>query len=436
MCETQGVPTPSYTTFCRAVQQRPVVEQTRKRQGQRASYQVAAFYWDLERKTPRHGDRPFEIAHIDHTELDVECVGSAGHELGRPWLTLLTDAFSRRTLAFVLTFDPPSYRSCMMVLRECVRRFGRFPQMLVVDGGREFASTYFETLLARYECTKKTRPPAHARFGSICERLFGVTNTQFIYNLRGNTQITRQPRQVTKAVDPKGLATWPLAALHGRMTEYLYEVHDTLVHPALGHCPREAFHRGLARGGARVQRTVAYDREFLMLTLPTTKRGTAKVKRSRGVKVNHIYYWCEAFRQLAEEPVPVRYDPFDAGTVYVFAHKQWRQCHSEYYSILQGRSEREMMLATTELQRRHRTQSSGVAVTARRLAEFLQSVEAEEGLLLQRLRDREQRAIGAEIATRADHGGTPVEPQEPTAPLVDLPARENEDTEGEVYGEF
>lgn len=435
-CEDQGARTPSYKTFCRAVQERPAVEQMQKRQGRRASYQVAAFYWDLDMKTPRHGDRPFEIAHLDHTELDVECVSSAGQVLGRPWLTLLTDAFSRRTLAFTLTFDPPSYRSCMMVLRECVRRFGRFPQILVVDGGREFASTYFETLLARYECTKKTRPPAQARFGSICERLFGVANTQFVYNLRGNTQITRQPRQVTKAVDPKGLAIWPLAALHGRMSEYLYEVHDTFAHPALGQCPREAFSRGLARSGARVQRRVAYDREFLMLTLPTTTKGTAKVMRSRGVKVNHIYYWCETFRQLEGEIVPVRYDPFDAGTVYAFAQKQWRQCHSEYYGMLQGRSEREIMLATTELRQRHRTHSSGLVVTARRLAEFLQSVEAEELLLIQRLRDREQRAIGSEIATRADNGSPVVVQQELTRPLEHTPAPENEDSDGKVYGEF
>ncbi|PYS26555.1 MAG: integrase, partial [Acidobacteria bacterium] len=160
ICEAQAAPVPSYKTFCLAVEKRSAFDQTLKRKGRRASYQVATFYWDLNLRTPRHGDRPFEIAHIDHTELDVECVAGAGHRLGRPWLTLLTDAFSRRTLAFYLTFDAPSYRSCMMTLRECVRRFSRFPQILVVDGGREFASTYFETLLARYQCTKKTRPPA------------------------------------------------------------------------------------------------------------------------------------------------------------------------------------------------------------------------------------------------------------------------------------
>ena len=169
-CDQKGVVLPSYKTYRLAIRRRPVVEQTLKRQGPRAAYQQEAAYWELEFRTPPHGDRPFEIAHIDHTELDVECVcGRTGRGLGRPWLTLLTDAYSRRMLALYLTFDAPSYRSCMMVLRECVRRHSRLPQIIVVDGGREFQGTYFETLLARYEVTKKTRPPASrvsARYAS------------------------------------------------------------------------------------------------------------------------------------------------------------------------------------------------------------------------------------------------------------------------------
>lgn len=435
-CETQGAPAPSYKTFCLAVRDRSTFDQTLKRKGRRASYQVATFYWNLDLKTPRHGDRPFEIAHVDHTELDVECIGGAGHLLGRPWMTLLTDAFSRRTLAFYVTFDPPSYRSCMMVLRECIHRLGRFPQILVVDGGREFESTYFETLLARYECTKKTRPSAEPRFGSTCERLFGVANTQFIHNLKGNTQITRNVRQVTKAVDPKGQATWPLAELHKRLTEYLYEIHDTLSHPALGRCPREAFQIGLARGGARLHRMVAYNNEFLMLTLPTTARGTAKVMLSRGVKINHVHYWCEAFRQIEGETVPVRYDPFDAGTAYAFVRKQWLQCYSECFTTLKGRSEREMMLATTELLRRHRSHAASFNVTARRLAEFLESVEGEELVLTQRLRDRESRSIRLGIVAGAQDTDASPDPQSPGQVTEQVAAVVGEEMIGELYGVF
>jgi transposase InsO family protein len=241
-CDQRGVVAPSYVTFCLAVEHRPKLERIVKRQGRRAAYAYEPFCWELTATTPRHGDRPFEIGHIDHTELDVEIVCSQTSRIsGRPWMTLLTDAFSRRVLSVYLTFDEPSYRSCMMILRECVKRHARLPQIVIVDGGPEFESTYFETLLARYECTKKTRPPAKARFGSVVERLFRVANTQFIYNLRGNTQITRNVRQVTRSVDPKEQAAWTLEGLHQRLCGYLFEVYDTIDHPALGQTPREAF---------------------------------------------------------------------------------------------------------------------------------------------------------------------------------------------------
>lgn len=392
-CEGNGTPAPSYKTFCRAVGQRPILNQTLNRKGRRAAYRLEVMFWTLELTTPRHGDRPFEIGHIDHTELDIELRCEAtGKNLGRPWLTLLVDAFSRRILGLWLTFDPPSYRSCMMILRDCVRRHSRLPQILVVDGGREFQSIYFETLLARYECTKKTRPPAKARFGSVLERLFGTCNTQFVHNLQGNTQITREVRQVTTSVNPKTLAIWNLADLNERLTEYLFELYDQIEHPALGQSPRDAFARGLEVGGLRLHRLIPYDRDFLLSTMPSTPKCTATVKPGRGIKIHYIYYWADAFRdpELEGREVSVRYDPFDAGTAYAFCCNQWIECHSEYYSALRGRSEREIMLATAELRKRQRLHSAQkFTVTAKALASFLIAVDDQEELLQQRNRDRE-----------------------------------------------
>jgi putative transposase len=178
-CSEQGIPALSRCTFYHRLQQRPLHEQTSKRKGSKAAYRHQPWYWELTYSTPRHGDRPLGIVHIDHTQLDIELrSATTGRLLSRPWLTLMVDAYSRRILAIYLTFDPPSYRSCMMAIRICVQRFGRFPQAIVVDGGKEFHSVYFDTLLARYHCTKKTRPAAKPRFGSVIERLFGTTNTQ------------------------------------------------------------------------------------------------------------------------------------------------------------------------------------------------------------------------------------------------------------------
>ena len=354
------------------------------------------FYWELQQRTPRHGDRPFEIGHIDHTQADVWAVCSqTGRLLGRPWISFLTDAFSRRILALHLTFDPPSYRSCMMIVRECVRRYSRLPQMLVVDGGSEFDSIYFETLLARCEVTKKSRPPAKARFGSPCERIFGTANDQFLHNLQGNTQVARSTRQITSSVDPRNHAAWPLKELHRRLSEYIYEIYDTLDHPALGQSPREAFDAAIAQTGNRSHRNISYDRDFLILTLPSTRKGTAMITPGRGMKINHVHYWSDYFRNPAWETkqVPVRYDPFDVGTAYGFVDRQWVECHSEYYAVLHGHSEREIHLASEELRKRRQNHSGQFAITAKKLAEFLESVELEEEILIQRLSDLEARAI-------------------------------------------
>lgn len=395
-CEEHGILPASYKTFTKAIKLRPRYEQTLKRQGYKAAYKDKEFYWNMTPTTPRHGEWPFHIAHIDHTELDIELVcSSTGQNLGRPWATFLVDAYSRRMLAVTITFDKPSHRSCMMIVRECVRRFGRLPQIFITDGGLEFSDTYFDTLLAIFRCTKKKRPPSESRFGSICERLFGTTNTRFIHNLQGNTQIMRNVRQVTKSVNPKEHAIWTLEKLYFYLREWSYEVYDTIEHPALGQCPRDAFARGMCETGSRSSRFIRNDNLFRILTLPTTPKSTAKVQPGRGVKINYIYYWSDAFRhpEVEEKRVRVRYDPFDVGSSFAYVRGAWTECYSEKHSTFHNRSIHELTIASEELRRRQSQHSRKFNITAIQLARFLESVEAEETLLHQRMADRATRNI-------------------------------------------
>jgi putative transposase len=387
-----GSPVPSRTTFALRIKHRSGVQQTRQRQGQRAAYPQTVVYHELTQTTPRHGDRPFEICHVDHTELDIElvCVRT-GRSLGRPWATVLLDAFSRRILAIYLSFERPSYRACMMVLRSCVQRFGQFPETLVVDNGAEFGSVYFETLLAAFECTKKQRPAASPRFGSLIERLFGTSHTEFFYNLRGNTQITKHVRLMTQSNNPKHLAVWTLAELFDRFCEYAYDIYDQRAHPALGRSPRATFLSSMAQSGSRRQRHIVYDENFQIFTLPSTLKGTAKVRAREGIKINYVNYWSidDSFLQPGVEgsQVPVRYDPFDMGTAYAYVNGQWVRCISEHYALLHGRSELEVRYASIELRRQQQLHSHQVSLRAKEIALYLESTEAQEALQLQRLHD-------------------------------------------------
>jgi len=410
-CETHEpkLNPPSRTTFTQVIEKRAGYQQTLKREGRRAAIQKEAFYWELELTTPRHGDRPFEIVHIDHTQLDIELLSSLSSltqcnltsgdfsiNLGRPWATFMVDAHSRRLLAVYITYEEPSYRSCMMVLRICVQRFKRFPQTIVVDNGSEFHSHYFEQLLAIYRCTKKHRPPAKARFGAVVERLFGTANKQLIHELQGNTKITRNIRQVTKSVQPKKLAVWTLADFYESLCEWAYLAYDQRRHPALDQSPSEAFVQGLALGGSRLHCRVEYDEIFRILTLPAPERGQRTVQPGQGIKVSNIYYWSNAFRdpEIERSMVEVRYDPFDASIAYALVKKQWVRCISSYYQQFQGRSEKEIRLITVELIKRKRDQGKDTTVTDKDLAQFLSSIEMKEGKFLkQRLRAIENKLV-------------------------------------------
>ena len=164
---------------------------------------------------------------------------------------------------------------------------------------------------------------------------------QFFDNLLGNTQLTRQVRLVTKSINPKAQAVWTLRRLHARLSEWAYEIYDSLEHQALGQSPREAFAAGLIHGH-RQHRLIAYDEQFQLLTLPTTRKGTAKVITSRGVKINGLFYWSDQFRDPTVEKtqVPVRYDPYDLGLAWAFVARRWVRCVSEYHAVFHGRSKK------------------------------------------------------------------------------------------------
>jgi putative transposase len=451
-CKTQRglISVPSYKTFVAAVNRRPRDVQVQKRAGRRAAYAHEPIHWELSYPRPRHGDRPFEVVHLDHTELDVVLLDSqTGHAFGRPWATFLTDAFSRRLLAVYLTFDEPSYRTCMMTLRECVQRHNRLPELVVVDWGPEFESIYFETLLARYECSKATRPPARPRFGAVIERLFNTANTTFVHNLAGNTQVMKNVRQVTKAVDPRGHALWTLGELYGQLRRWAYEEYETTEHETLSQTPREAFEQGLLRGGMRPHRLIPYDEDFLLATLPSTPKGTAQLVPGRGVKINTLLG--DVFRdhpELEKTHLPIRYDPYDMGHAYVFLNNRWVECISEHYTRFKGHSERELQMAAEELRQRTHRHSQQFTVTAAKLAEFVTSIETHEALLTQHQRDAEARAVFALMEGKheaqdesAGSGRTAPAVARPEPAPTAVPATgEATETEGEedsdIYADF
>jgi hypothetical protein len=297
-------------------------------------------------------------------------------------------------------------------------------------------------MLAHYQVTKLSRPTAEPRTGSLIVRLFRTSETEFVHNLQGNTQIMKLARQVTKAVNPKNLAIWTLDLFYNYFCAWSYDIYDQMSHSTLGQSPREAYLAGLTATGLRPNRRVAYDETFRLLMLPTTKRGQATVIPGSGVKVNYLYYWCDAFRQprIERATVPVRYDPFNAGIAYAYVNGLWECCISERYAVFQGRTERELAMATAALRQQKRLGRQQLNINAKTLAAFLASVEGQEVLLEQQLKDNAAQQIRSSIfglsQSEENEARRPAVADLPPA-AMDRPTRSQVKlTELEHYGEL
>ncbi|MBL8509845.1 MAG: DDE-type integrase/transposase/recombinase, partial [Chitinimonas sp.] len=329
-CEQGSLTPPSLKTFRKWVLgHRGRHETVLQYEGHRSAYALESFNWHGTGGFPPHGEHPFDVAHIDHTLVDLSQVNpKIENERKRAWLTVMIGARDRVVLSYYLTYSPPSAVSCMMVMRECVRRHGRVPSTIVVDGGKEFHSTYFDTLLAYLEITKKTRPAARPRFGSVMERLFGVANQTLVHELLGNTRLLRDVRKCTATHDPRRLAVWTIETTDTLIQAWLDNAYHCVEHGGLKAVPMEVFKAGLVEFGLREHRRIAYTRDFIIQCLPVIGHGRSMIHIGKGIKHYDKYYWCEAFRQPALERTKViaRYDPFDITRVYAWVDGEWRTC--------------------------------------------------------------------------------------------------------------
>ncbi|MDN3576393.1 DDE-type integrase/transposase/recombinase [Chitinimonas viridis] len=415
-CLAKGLPVPSAKTV--AVWRKHHVgvhEDALRFDGHRMAYDSKPWVWTEQRGFLPHGAYPFDVAHIDHTPLDLQLVDETlGTVIGRVWLTALIDGYSRKVLAYYLSFDSPSAVSCMMVIRECVRRHGRLPSKIITDGGKEFSGSYFEILLAFFEMQKKTRPPAEGHFGSVMERLFGATNKGLIHVLQGNTLILQCVRKCSRTHDPRRLAIWTLDAIERTLDDWFENVYHISPHGGLQATPNEVFDAGVAEFGAREHVRIPYDAAFILSCLPAPKsRPQRNVYPGKGVKHYGEYYWCEAFRAPRHEntEVAVRYDPLNMAVLYAYVDGEWQQCRAHDAPLYAYRTEREVRLASAALRGLMLKDGKHREIRADQRAAFFRNLYDDE----RRLREERDANLAHELESEmpvADLSALPPAPRE------------------------
>lgn len=274
--------------------------------------------------------RPFSVAHIDHWKVDLHIVVGTikGKKLTkRPWLTAMVDSHTGEVLAIWLSFADPSKRACSMVIRDCVRRHGRLPEMLIVDGGSDFKSVHFSTMLATLGVTKCERPPEDPRFGKEVERVFGVFKQKFARGMPGYGISIERARSVSAAFKASNTARLTLVDAFEVLEAFIFRGYNAC-------CPagrtlsrielREAAMSTFPHGG----RACAWDLRFLIATSVEAPAEDYRLTPGRGLHVNGFWYTSGYLSRYVgyKKDLVVRVEPYADSIIYVWVEDRWCIC--------------------------------------------------------------------------------------------------------------
>ena len=394
------LPAPSYDTVRRAVNALSRSTVARARSGVRQANQLEGPGPALDYVMPRHGDRAFGVAEMDHSPFDLKLVSSVtGAVLGTAYLSVLIDVFTRVVLAFVLRFGAPRRMPALELLYQCVRIHGRAPDNLVVDGGPEFDSNDFEIALAELGIAKVERKGARPKQGAVMERLFALTNQAMTHQILGNTKLDRLGRGLSASHRPSQFAVWTLPKAYEACREFFFEIYPTLIHGSTGAKPRDVFEHSKAIAGERVARHVVFDLALRALLAETPKTGGPKreVDGSRGVFMRYLRYWHPQFNRddVTATSVDVKVFPDDCGEILVLVRGEWQRCHIvDGGADLAGRSWRQIQMSIEVLREQHKIgrSRSTQRINAKVIGGFLARLgetEAELAIKRQALLDQE-----------------------------------------------
>ncbi|EMK2349464.1 DDE-type integrase/transposase/recombinase [Vibrio fluvialis] len=203
------------------------------------------------------GNFPLQVVQIDHTQLDIVLVDDI-HRLpiGRPWITLAIDVYSRMVTGFYTSFDPPGALSTGLCLSHSIlpkdnwiEKYGSqtdWPLWGVMstvhaDNAKEFRGEMLKRACDEYGIDISWRPVARPHYGAHIERLLGTFNKE-IHNLPGTTFSNPVLR---KNYDSEKAAALTLSEFERWLTIYITDVYHQRTHKMLGCSPLRQFEKGI-----------------------------------------------------------------------------------------------------------------------------------------------------------------------------------------------
>ena len=324
-CRVAGIAPPAANTVRARVRRVRADKAARVREGSGSA--AARRLTPVVGQTPAAA-KPMAVLQVDHTPVDLILVDETWRKpVGRPWLSVAIDTYSRCVAGLHLSYEAPSATVAGLCVAHAALDKAAYlrglgieadwpcqgrPDEVFVDNGSEFHSAAFERGCQQHGIALRFRPKGAPHWGGIVERLVG-TAMAMVHELPGTTFSNPAERgeydsDATACLTLAELERWLMLAITGS--------YHNAVHGGLGEPPLARWRRGVAEHGA--PSALSDPHAFMVDFLPVLRRRITR----EGIVADHIAYFSDALRPLVAArdrlgPVLVRRDPRDLSRVWV-----------------------------------------------------------------------------------------------------------------------
>jgi putative transposase len=283
---------------------------------------------------------PLAVVQIDHTLLNVMLVDEEDRRpVGRPWLTLACDVYSRMIVGFYVSLDPPGAASIGLCLSHAILPKETWlakrdvpnawpcwgvPAIIHSDNGNDFRGKMLQRACKEHGIEIDFRILAKPHYGAHIERLMGTLSTA-LETLDGATQNSPKKRG---DYDSEAQATMTLLEFERWLAEYITGVYHQRLHSGINDTPLHRWRDGIF--GSKRQTTprgipdrpTTEDEHRIRLDfMPYVERTIQQY----GVQIDDIFYYSDVLRPyigLTSRNGPRNHvfkrDPRDISMVYFF----------------------------------------------------------------------------------------------------------------------
>ena len=345
-CRTAKLKAPHEATIRRYLAGLSPKNVVSKRSGKKGEYRD---YVPLRGEFP-NADTPYSVIQIDHTKVDLILVDDTHRRpIGRPWITLAIDVFSRMIAGMYISLDPPGAMATGLCLAHAIlpkddwiTRLGieaSWPcyglmRTVHMDNAREFRGRMMESACQKYSVTLEFRPVKQPHFGGHIERLIG-TCMQEVHNLPGTTFSNPKEKGI---YDPEGKAVMTLGEFEKWLITFITGVYHVRPHSAIGMSPLEKYRQGIlgdeTHPGTGLPPRIMDEQTLRLDFMPFVERTVQEY----GVVVDGIHYYHEVLNPWINARTPgkgrikrkflFRRDPRDISQLWFYDPEV-----SRYYSI-------------------------------------------------------------------------------------------------------